>query len=1280
MNTTKNKKNTKSTFITVAGLFAAALLLSNSLLHGFFTFSFPSIQNNGIINSASAQSGAADSSLNSPISSGEGETGASQQGEGGQLPSEGGDDGQTPSIQENQNNPPKADAGQDQEIVEGGGAVVLEGSGSTDTDGQIVSYQWRVEVQDAPEIILENTNTPTPSFAVPVQVSQDTNYGFVLEVTDNNGAVATDSVNILIKKKEGVQTQLQQQQEKFQGQPQQQAQQPSQGQQTSQQIPLQNFSNLMPFDIQSGSVPTFSTTTGKAILNVMTKVITAPGISAAIPGDFTILVSGTDANPLESKGSESGTAVSLGMGEYDVSVVNQPAAGYFQQYSGDCKGTINAANETKTCTITNNSPINIEFTSTIEVTKIVSPPLEAGDIFTMEVKGAPANPSKFGIVTAGTGTTSIKVIGGNIYEIIETSVPPQLRGYTTTTYSDGCKGSIGFQETKKCIIENKLVEAALPPKEPTPLRTYPPSNPNQCLTNPDSTSLKANAGPDQTVKSGDKVTLDGSASTGPIFRYIWVTPSNLRNSDFPLNSNVKVLGFTAPQVTNTTVYTLQLIAYDNEINCSSDIVDIVVEPATTTTTAQTLPFVRQLKVITKVINDNGGNKLAKDFNVLVKSPPRNDLEFGGSKDGYVIKLEGAASRQAFQVTQTNCGIKLPSCDASYARYATTYSGDCDVHWMRASFVSKAEYVCTIINNDRQAPFNIVAFGDSVMWGQGLTEQQKFHTIVAKHLQEKFEGEYRVQKIVKAHSGAVIGGDQWPPSDDEVSKEYVHKDYIFRWDKIPGEDEDKLRQFLAAIGPGDYSSGELDSVNWYGSKIVKDPSNLVIKIGPIVPRSKETICYDGKDNDADGKIDGKDKDCSSFTRGSPSTIKKLSAEFRMSTPTSDILTLEFFKTSSGLLQPKEKYEFNVDRRDTGQINILFRPLHGEINTSYPTILQQVTSYKGPAKPKDVNLVLVGGCINDVGAFTIASPLTHPTLIKSRAINYCYEDMKDLLFAIQNKFFNAKIIVTGYWQGVSKQSYIEPIMNYLLTFIYAWVNRAVGIVGGLPGQGIALLLETALSPLAKSWAKDKMIQNWKSWKEFSTRYLSQAVSEINQKYGCPFEHLVPGQGCPFEGKRISLAIPDIRDENAIFACGVAGQLIPNLPGISSPLFDISPSYDAICSGAHPNIFGFKLISIPIRYLKDPYIYYKATDKLPIRPIDSLAAERGQACKYPGPGATIANGFDRDTCPIASAFHPNPEGSWKFAEAIIRSLPSEWENRNTFEDMGTSISGAERMRRGK
>src|SRR3954463_16608010 len=67
-----------------------------------------------------------------------------------------------------------------------------------------------------------------------------------------------------------------------------------------------------------------------------------------------------------------------------------------------------------------------------------------------------------------------------------------------------------------------------------------------------------------------------------------------------------------------------------------------------------------------------------------------------------------------------------------------------------------------------ASFKVVVLGDSVMWGQGLFEHQKIHTLVASELAQHG---LIVQTVFQAHSGAVIGEpDQKtnkPPIDGEV---------------------------------------------------------------------------------------------------------------------------------------------------------------------------------------------------------------------------------------------------------------------------------------------------------------------------------------------------------------------------------------------------------------------------------------------------------------------------------------------------------------------------------
>ena len=54
------------------------------------------------------------------------------------------------------------------------------------------------------------------------------------------------------------------------------------------------------------------------------------------------------------------------------------------------------------------------------------------------------------------------------------------------------------------------------------------------------------------------------------------------------------------------------------------------------------------------------------------------------------------------------------------------------------------------------PLNMVVLGDSIMWGQGLEEEEKFSTLVAQWL-ESATGR-TVRRHVFAHSGAILGGN------------------------------------------------------------------------------------------------------------------------------------------------------------------------------------------------------------------------------------------------------------------------------------------------------------------------------------------------------------------------------------------------------------------------------------------------------------------------------------------------------------------------------------------
>ena len=88
--------------------------------------------------------------------------------------------------------PVVANAGPDQ-VVDTGTSVQLDGSGSSDTSGQLLTFQWRfVSVPSGSQAVLSSTDAVDPAFVADVAGT----YELLLTVTDAFGASATDSVTI----------------------------------------------------------------------------------------------------------------------------------------------------------------------------------------------------------------------------------------------------------------------------------------------------------------------------------------------------------------------------------------------------------------------------------------------------------------------------------------------------------------------------------------------------------------------------------------------------------------------------------------------------------------------------------------------------------------------------------------------------------------------------------------------------------------------------------------------------------------------------------------------------------------------------------------------------------------------------------------------------------------------------------------------------------------------------------------------------------------------------
>ncbi len=91
------------------------------------------------------------------------------------------------------NEPPSAEVGADQEVIESA-TVMLQGTGS-DTDGTIVSYSW-TQVSGL-TVTLSTANQATTSLVAP-DVAANTALVFRLTVTDDEGATASDEVTVTV--------------------------------------------------------------------------------------------------------------------------------------------------------------------------------------------------------------------------------------------------------------------------------------------------------------------------------------------------------------------------------------------------------------------------------------------------------------------------------------------------------------------------------------------------------------------------------------------------------------------------------------------------------------------------------------------------------------------------------------------------------------------------------------------------------------------------------------------------------------------------------------------------------------------------------------------------------------------------------------------------------------------------------------------------------------------------------------------------------------------------
>ena len=94
------------------------------------------------------------------------------------------------------NRAPRAYAGEDKGVYQGA-TVTLDGSGSSDPDGDALTYAWR-QLPGGPRVSLRNADTASPDFVAPTGLSGQEGLKFRLTVSDGRGGSNSDDVWITV--------------------------------------------------------------------------------------------------------------------------------------------------------------------------------------------------------------------------------------------------------------------------------------------------------------------------------------------------------------------------------------------------------------------------------------------------------------------------------------------------------------------------------------------------------------------------------------------------------------------------------------------------------------------------------------------------------------------------------------------------------------------------------------------------------------------------------------------------------------------------------------------------------------------------------------------------------------------------------------------------------------------------------------------------------------------------------------------------------------------------
>jgi len=330
------------------------------------------------------------------------------------------------------------------------------------------------------------------------------------------------------------------------------------------------------------------------------------------------------------------------------------------------------------------------------------------------------------------------------------------------------------------------------------------------------------------------------------------------------------------------------------------------------------------------------------------------------------------------------------------------------------------------------------------------------------------------------------------------------------------------------------------------------------------------------------------------------------------PTADDVEI-YVEAHSGAVvaQPRKPHEKEIEQRFL-RTNAPVR-FDGEVNFGYPTIWGEVDlarrHYEAAAIAREeIDLIIVNGGINDIGAPNILLPLLGGNLDKL-ARKYSEQEMRLLLDKLADTFPNARIIVPGYFPLVSVCTPENIILETVGYFFLHQKERANSEIAKDPAPP-RCDVNARVSHILKSLA-NRSVQ----WTAASNASLAAAVASFNSAHSTLPVSTSNGQtGPPAASMRaLFIAIP-FKEENAYAAS---------------------------------NSFLWKLVPKPANTV------FECAEHDPLKKLmvnDEIQSKRPCKCDQAGKGNDIA-------CVRAATFHPNIQGAGAYYDAISSQLEKIW-----------------------